>query len=130
MKRINIAVVEDDLDDQDFLCHALEESDKDISVSRFNNGNDFLNFLKAAELYPAMVITDIRMPMATGWDVISYLKSDTKTSNIAIIVLSTSANEHDKQKAVSLGADAYFVKPYSPADYGKIVSKILGDIES
>ena len=125
MEQLFIAVVEDDLDDQEFICSALKEIKKDISISKFINGADFLEFLQTTNDYPDMVITDIRMPLVDGWEVIDSIKGNESTTNIPVVVLSTSRNEQDREKAAHKGAVAYYVKPSSTQEYIHITNTIL-----
>ena len=65
------------------------------------------------------------MPIITGFDVIQSIKSDLKTKEITIVVLSTSCNETDIKKAKDLGAAGYYIKPSTFKDYNVLTDKIL-----
>jgi two-component system KDP operon response regulator KdpE len=64
----------------------------------------------AAEREPDLVLTDLAMPVADGFDLIGKVR---KTGKTPILVLSVRGGEADKIRALDLGADDYVVKPFS-----------------
>jgi two-component system, OmpR family, phosphate regulon response regulator PhoB len=90
------------------------------------NGNQALAMAQA-EL-PEMMLLDIQMPGGTldGLDVCRMLKSDERTKNIYIVMLTAKGQDWDKQAGVDSGADDYFVKPFSPLELLNKVEEILG----
>ncbi len=120
-----VAIVEDDEDDRDFITMALNNSSPQMMIQTFRNGTEFLRFVQTAQQLPGLIITDIRMPLVSGFDVIAEIKSASKTKDIAIVVLSTSGSEADKTRARELGAADYFIKPYSVEEYSAITGNIV-----
>lgn len=68
------------------------------------------------EQLPDLVILDINMPGMSGIDVCAALKEDHTTSSIPIIMLTAMTDVENRVKALSLGADDYLTKPYSPRE--------------
>jgi two-component system KDP operon response regulator KdpE len=64
----------------------------------------------AAEREPDLVLTDLAMPVADGFDLIGRIR---KAGRTPILVLSVRGSEADKIRALDLGADDYVVKPFS-----------------
>ncbi len=64
----------------------------------------------AAEREPDLVLTDLAMPVADGFELIGRIR---KTGKTPILVLSVRGGEADKIRALDLGADDYVVKPFS-----------------
>jgi DNA-binding response OmpR family regulator len=62
------------------------------------------------ELHPDLVVTDLAMPRADGFAVISAVR---RTDNTPLLVLSVRGEEEDKVRALDLGADDYVTKPFS-----------------
>lgn len=124
MTKTRIAIVEDDSDDREFISMALENA-HDLEVNMFPTANDFLRFMKDALNFPHLVITDLRMPIISGFDVIRILKEDQKTRDIPVVVLSTSSNKEDINRAIQLGASAFYVKPYNLTEYQNITQAIV-----
>lgn len=117
-----IAVVDDDVDDREFITMALNGSFGKINVQTYPSGTAFLDNL--AKGIPDMVITDLRMPLMTGFELISQIRAGAETKHLPIVVISTSANEADKERAAALGASAYYVKPYLFDQYSEITEDI------
>jgi len=73
-----------------------------------------------------LVITDINMPDINGLELVSFIKKNEQYSDIPLFIVSTEGSERDKEKGMSLGADAYLVKPFSPVQLQELVRQYLG----
>jgi CheY-like chemotaxis protein len=71
---------------------------------------------KANEINPALIMLDLRLPKMNGFLVLEAIKGDTATEDIPVIILSALSEEDDIQKAISLGAADFLVKPVTQAD--------------
>lgn len=67
----------------------------------------------AIEHIPDVVISDVMMPGKDGYQLCNDLKTNSKTSHIPIIMLTAKAGQKNKMEGLSLGADAYLVKPFN-----------------
>jgi hypothetical protein len=63
------------------------------------------------ELSPIFILLDLKLPKINGLEVLRQLKSHPKYSAIPVIVLTTSAEDHDIEEAYKLGCNSYIVKP-------------------
>lgn len=107
-KAYSIVVVEDDPDLRTYLEQRLSDS---YNVYTAVNGNE--GIAKIEKIHPHIVITDLMMPGATGFDVCRTIRSNIKTSHIPIIVLSAMGkNTEDKIKALEYGANVFVDKPF------------------
>ena len=71
----------------------------------------------ARETKPDIILLDIMMPgELDGFDVCRLLKKDLDTKDIYIIMLTAKGQQADKEKGLAVGADDYFVKPFSPME--------------
>jgi CheY-like chemotaxis protein len=61
--------------------------------------------------YPALVLTDMNIPVLDGWSLTRELKSAPDTRHIPVIGLSADALAGDREKALAAGCDAYYTKP-------------------
>lgn len=125
MQKIYVAIIEDDEDDREFISSAMQGKNDQVEIISFSTGSSFLNYIKSTDLLPDLIVTDLRMPLITGFDVIQSIKSNPKTKDITVVVLSTSSNETDIKKAKDLGAAGYYIKPYTFTDYNVLTDKIL-----
>lgn len=103
----NILVVDDEPINLE-LVSAVFADNPNIIILTAEDGLQAVNLLK--DNLPDLMVLDIRMPRMTGIEVIEYMKSDPATSNIPIIVLS--GDEHERKKALSLGASDFISKPF------------------
>lgn len=70
----------------------------------------------ANKLSPALILLDLRLPKMNGFLVLEALKGDTATEDIPVIILSALSEEDDIQKAISLGAEDFLVRPVTQVD--------------
>jgi DNA-binding response OmpR family regulator len=63
---------------------------------------------------PELVLLDINMPGLSGLEVCGAIKSDERLRETKVVMLTASGNNEDRERAMALGADDYFVKPFSP----------------
>jgi two-component system, OmpR family, phosphate regulon response regulator PhoB len=64
--------------------------------------------------HPELVLLDLNMPGMSGLDVCAVVKSDERLYGTKVVVLTGSDSPEDREQAMALGADDYFVKPFSP----------------
>ncbi len=81
--------------------------------------------LKVLSENPDLVITDIMMPEKDGFELLKDIKSNPKTKDIPVIMLTAKGYKGDILKAVSLNASDYIVKPFSPKLLVDRVKKVL-----
>lgn len=76
----------------------------------------------AKEEMPDLILLDLVLPKMNGFEVLKNIKSDDKTKNIPVIVLTNMENMDDINKAIDLGAKTYLVK--TEYELGEVISKI------
>jgi len=78
---------------------------------------------------PDLILLDLILPKASGFDVLKKLKEDKDTKNIPVIVLTNLESMGDIEKTLALGATTYLVKSsYSLDEVLEKVKKTLGDL--
>lgn len=107
-KAYSIVVIEDDPGLRTYMEQRLSEH---YNVYTATNGVE--GIAKAKKIFPQIVITDLMMPEADGFDVCQTLRSNLQTSHIPIIVLSAlGQNTQNKIKALENGANVFIDKPF------------------
>lgn len=103
-----------------------------VSINLRKAGFKTVEFEIADELYaflqkniPDLIILDLMLPDADGFDVCKYLKNDERFSVIPIIMLTAKGDEADKVIGLEFGADDYVVKPFSPRELVARVKAVL-----
>ncbi len=73
----------------------------------------------------SLIITDVRLPGANGFELVSHIRSDPRFSKLPIIITSGETAADTAANAMVCGADAFFGKPYSPRDLLKRLRELL-----
>ncbi len=73
---------------------------------------------------PDLLFLDLNIPGTPGSSVLQELKSDPATAEIRVIVV-TATGEEGRDYVLSLGADEYFTKPFSPLALLRTVERVL-----
>ena len=109
MLRPTVLLVEDEPAQRELLAYNLEAEGFDVITA--DNGEDGL--ILVDENDPDLIVLDWMMPQLSGIEVCRRLKSNSKTRQIPVIMLSARAEEVDRVRGLETGADDYVVKPYS-----------------
>lgn len=99
------------VEDQQVLREIMKEylSDEGYRVLEAGDGSQALELFQQHEI--DLIILDIMLPEMDGWSVCRRIR---KTSNVAILMLTSRSDEDDTLLGFELGADDYVVKPCSP----------------
>lgn len=108
MPQQTILVVEDEKSIADIIIYNLEKEGFAVHLER--DGRDGL--LKAQELLPDLMILDLMLPGMDGLQVCRLLRSDIRTQDIRILMLTARAEETDEIVGFNMGADDYVTKPF------------------
>ena len=97
-----------------------------------SNGQQALEYLNAitedSEL-PKLIVLDLNMPILNGTQTLMQLKQNIRYRDIPVVIFSTSENENEKRKCMSLGAREYLVKPTTYMDGFRMVEKFTSYIQ-
>jgi CheY-like chemotaxis protein len=127
-RRCRIMVIDDDIDDQLILKDYFSEAGiPEHDVSYFANGRSGIEYLVSAErgTLPDVIVLDMNMPIMNGVQTLLHLKREPVLRKIPVIIYSTSDNDQEKRKGLSLGAAEYLVKPMSYTDGLNMVRRIV-----
>ncbi|QDL55012.1 EAL domain-containing response regulator [Rhodoferax aquaticus] len=105
---MKILIAEDEPSLQQNLQWMLEMEGYEVIAA--NDGQDA--YAKACTQHPALVITDVMMPLLDGYGLVKALRENPATSVIPIVMLSAKADRSDVRAGMNLGADDYLTKPY------------------
>jgi CheY-like chemotaxis protein len=74
---------------------------------------------------PDLILTDIRLPDRNGLALVERLRRRRQTRRTPIVVVSANGHEHDAQRSIACGADAYLAKPFSRDELTRTISNYL-----
>lgn len=124
MRKKIILLADDDMDDTEMFCEALEDIDENIICECAANGKEALQVLESLDQIPELIFLDVNMPIMSGWECLKILKNDKRYQDIPVIMISTSSHKKDMDIALELGSMCYFVKPYDFNDLKHILRSI------
>ena len=116
-----ILVVDDEPDITALVAYHLAKAGYRVSTAA--NGPDALK--AAREERPDIVILDLMLPGVSGYDVLAELRRRDETRDVGVILLTSRREEADRIRGLSLGADDYLSKPFSPQELSLRVNALL-----
>lgn len=129
---IEILLVEDNMNDAEMTIRSLHKKNIAISILHLKDGASALHYLFATDEFsginihqkPKVILLDLKMPKVDGLEVLEKIKKNEITKTIPVVVLSSSKESPDIQKAYSLGANSYIVKPVDFESFVKAVTEL------
>src|SRR4051812_41973045 len=121
---LRVLLTDDDADDRELFTEAMTATDPAVAVDYAVNGEHTLTKLKENKK-PDLIFLDINMPVMSGWECLKEIKKNDDTSDIPVIIYSTSSHPRDQKIAKDLGALCLFTKPTDYPDLKKMLSKII-----
>ena len=116
-----ILVVDDEPDITALVAYHLAKSGYRVSTA--TSGTEALK--SAREERPDIVVLDLMLPGLSGYDVLAELRRRDETRDVGVILLTARRDEPDRIKGLTLGADDYLTKPFSPAELTLRVQALL-----
>jgi two-component system, OmpR family, phosphate regulon response regulator PhoB len=121
-----VLVVDDEPDIVALVAYHLAKSG--YSVSTATSGPEGLAVARRDK--PSIIVLDLMLPGLSGLEVMEELRSDSSTSRIAVLMLTARREETDRIKGLTLGADDYLTKPFSPQELVLRVAAILRRVKA
>ena len=116
-----ILVVDDEPDIIALVAYHLARSGYRVSTAA--SGTEALQ--AARDEQPALIVLDLMLPELSGFQVLERLRADKVLTDIPVLMLTARREEPDRVQGLSLGADDYLVKPFSPQELVLRVRNIL-----
>jgi two-component system phosphate regulon response regulator PhoB len=121
-----VLVVDDEPDIVALVVYHLAKSG--YRVSSAASGADALAQIRKDR--PALVVLDLMLPDISGFDVLERMRADESLRDVAVLTLTARGDEADRIRGLSLGADDYLTKPFSPQELVLRVAAILRRLHS
>lgn len=128
-----ILLAEDDPNDVFFMQRALTKAGINFPLHVVRNGQEAVEYLGGSGKFsdraefplPSLMLLDLKMPFLDGFEVLTWARSQAALRQLPVIVLTSSSEDRDRQKADELNANGYFVKPPTR----EMVEEILAFLE-
>ncbi len=127
-----ILIVDDDPNDQLMIEHALHHAGTHWPIHIVSDGAEAIAYLKGEGAYadrdrhpyPALIITDLKMPRVDGLAVLEFLQGTPRSAIVPTVVFSASSDPDDIDKSYALGASCYHVKPSTAERFAALVRQL------
>lgn len=129
---VEILIVEDDPHDAELTVRALKKNNLANNILIAKDGAEALDFLFCRGNFdkrnfnnpPKVVLLDLKLPKVNGLEVLKAVKEDKRTSQIPVVVVTSSNQSPDIMAAYELGANSYVVKPVQFDDFVNSMSSL------
>lgn len=126
-----ILLVEDDPDDEELTLRALRKADVANEIEVCRDGQDALDFIFCKGEYstrppvlPIAILLDLKLPKLDGVELLKRLRDDDRTKHIPVVMLTSSGEQEDMERAYAAGANSYIRKPVDFADFADAVARL------
>jgi len=122
-----ILLIEDNPMDVDLTRRAFSRRKVINAIEVARDGEEAIAYIQrweAGETWPVVILLDINLPKINGLEVLRELKTHPMLQKIPVIVLTSSGEDRDIQKAYSLGANSYIVKPVDFEKFVEVAAQI------
>ncbi len=114
-----ILLAEDDDDHVLLIRRAFNQAAISSPLFVVPNGEEAINYLEGVERYsnreefpiPSLLLLDLKMPRKNGFEVLEWIRSHPTLRGLRVVVLTTSSDLRDVNRAYQLGANSFLVKP-------------------
>jgi CheY-like chemotaxis protein len=117
MQPTQILLVEDDPNDIELIQIALEQSNFVNKIDIVTDGEQAVHYLFGRDSQPPthplpkLVLLDLKLPKINGLQLLEMIRNSPLTRNLVVVVMTSSAENHDLKACYDLGVNSYIVKP-------------------
>lgn len=119
---LRILIVEDSSAMRAFVRATLEEGGQ-AEVQEAQSGFEALRLLPRQRY--DLVIVDVNMPDINGLELVAFMRRSEEHRSTPLLIISTEASARDRERGLSLGANAYLSKPFQPEELRAAVAQLL-----
>lgn len=119
MKRVLVA------EDEPSIVLSLEFLLREAGFEVITAQNGATALALAEQHKPDLVVLDIMLPLVNGFEVCRALRADPALRGLRIVMLTARGREHEVEKGLALGADAYITKPFATRELVKTIKGLL-----
>ncbi|MFD2145388.1 response regulator [Mucilaginibacter antarcticus] len=128
----DILLVEDNKSDAMLTMRVLKKHNLANNLIHLADGAQALDYIfgegefegRNIEDRPRVIFLDLKMPKVSGLEVLKVLKSDERTKQIPIVMMTSSKEEKDIIESHKLGVNSYVVKPVGFENFSKIIAEL------
>jgi chemosensory pili system protein ChpA (sensor histidine kinase/response regulator) len=122
-----VMVVDDSVTVRKVISGLLSRQHMEVALAR--DGLDAVAQLQDSERLPDVILLDIEMSRMDGFEVVSRVRSNPRTKDIPIIMISSRTGQKHRQRALSLGVRSFLGKPYQEIQLLKAIDEVIKPVE-
>ncbi|KKD37699.1 MAG: response regulator [Limnoraphis robusta] len=119
LNNYSILLVEDDANDILFVQRAFRQANLTNAIHIVKDGDQAIDYLIGNNQYanrdlypiPVLILLDLKLPRLSGLEVLQWIKKHSSLRRIPVVVLTSSRENIDVNRAYDIGANSYLVKP-------------------
>lgn len=114
-ERSHVIVVEDNRSDVFLVREAVALHGLSVDLHVFENGKLACDFLESGntDMRPSLFLIDLNLPIRNGLEVLALIRSSAFYCRVPVLIMTSSDSPEERAEAKRLGADGYFLKPFS-----------------
>ena len=132
LSAFTLLLVEDDSNDVLLMKRAFEKAKIASALRIVRNGEEAINYLegkgdhsdRSRSPLPSLILLDLNLPLKSGHEVLDWVKRHPRLRSIPVIVLTSSKQNDDMQRAYQSGANSYIIKPVGLANLAEMVQTL------
>ncbi len=127
-----ILLVEDDYNDILLIRRAFRKANIQQSMMLVSDGDEAIAYLSREGKYadtqaystPILVLLDLKLPRRSGLEVLAWIRQQPILKRLLVVVLTSSQENCDLNRAYDLGANSYLVKPVNFQDFVRLIELV------
>jgi two-component system response regulator len=131
-KTVDIVLVEDNAYDAELTIRSFAKNNLTNNVLVLDDGEKALNYIFCRNEYstrnieerPRLILLDLKLPKVDGLEILKEIKTNEKTRQIPVVILTSSKEEQDILKSYRLGVNSYIVKPVDFHKFSEAVASL------
>src|SRR5579863_1129472 len=126
----NILMADDDIEDIQLTKEILGDIESTINFQSVRDGESLINLLNTQKdsskktTLPHLILLDLNMPVMDGREALKEIKNNDSLRKIPVAIFTTSQSRNDIEKAYTLGANCYVIKPSAYVDWENTLKMI------
>ncbi len=121
---VDILLIEDSPEDGEMTVRSLKKQGVVNDIIWIKDGQEGLDYFNNPVPQRLIVLLDLKLPRISGLEILKRIKEDPQTVGIPVIILSSSQENKDLERAYQLGANSYIVKPVDFKQFSHAIKDI------
>lgn len=130
--KVEIIFVEDSPEDADLAMRSFKKNNFANEIRVLDDGQMALDYLfgkgkfanQGRAATPRLVLLDLKLPKVSGLEILEKMKADSQLKRVPVVILTSSNEDIDIERAYALGANSYIVKPVNFSNFANAIQQL------